>query len=243
MRTNLELVSSAEYLYNSGANYWYGCFGQTATEALYKQKKSQYPSYYKWKLTPAMLGKPATDCVGVFKNNWWTTRNGGNIKYNAAQDLSANGLYNKATKKGAIKNMPEIKGLGVYKKGHVGVYIGGGVVIEARGHKYGVIKSKLNPAKGVNECGWTHYFYSPFNEYISGAAPAKPSTPSTVKFYPRYTGRSLSIVDALYSLGINSSYAHRKQIAAANGIKNFRGTARQNTDMLNMLKAGKLKRE
>ena len=32
----------------------------------------------------------------------------------------------------------------------------------------------------------------------------------------------------------------RKKIAAANGIKNYKGTASQNTKMLNMMKSGDL---
>lgn len=51
-----------------------------------------------------------------------------------------------------------------------------------------------------------------------------------------------SIVEALKSIGVDSSMTYRKQIAAANGISGYSGTAGQNTDMLNMLKSGTLKR-
>lgn len=59
-------------------------------------------------------------------------------------------------------------------------------------------------------------------------------------YYPRYMGNSASIVDALRSLNINSSYGTRSKIAAKNGIDNYKGTAEQNTKMLNLLKQGKL---
>lgn len=59
-------------------------------------------------------------------------------------------------------------------------------------------------------------------------------------YYPKYTGKSSSIVDALNSLGIDSSMTHRKAIAANNGIANYSGTAAQNTVLLDKLKAGKL---
>ena len=54
----------------------------------------------------------------------------------------------------------------------------------------------------------------------------------------------VSIVDGLKAIGEYgaSSYSERKKIAAANGIRNYRGTAAQNTQMLNMLKSGNLKR-
>lgn len=59
-------------------------------------------------------------------------------------------------------------------------------------------------------------------------------------YYPKYTGSSTSIATALSAVGVNSSYAHRKEIAAANNIANYSGTAAQNTQMLNLLKQGKL---
>lgn len=49
-----------------------------------------------------------------------------------------------------------------------------------------------------------------------------------------------SIVDALKSIGVNSSYSYRSKLAAANGISNYRGTSKQNTTLLNLLKQGKL---
>ena len=59
-------------------------------------------------------------------------------------------------------------------------------------------------------------------------------------YYPRYKGKSSSIVDALKSLGINSGKNNRKRIAVLNGIKNYSGSAIQNTRLLNLLKKGKL---
>lgn len=61
-------------------------------------------------------------------------------------------------------------------------------------------------------------------------------------YYKQYNGNSVSIVTALESLGYNSSYAYRAKIAKANGIKAYLGTAKQNTNMLNLLKKGKLKK-
>ncbi len=51
-----------------------------------------------------------------------------------------------------------------------------------------------------------------------------------------------SIVDALKSIGINSSYNYRKKLAIKNGIKNYNGSYFQNIKMLNLLKQGKLKK-
>lgn len=61
------------------------------------------------------------------------------------------------------------------------------------------------------------------------------------EYYPAYSGKTTSIVAALAAVGEkDTSYAHRARIAAANGIDGYRGTAYQNTLMLNSLKLGKL---
>lgn len=51
-----------------------------------------------------------------------------------------------------------------------------------------------------------------------------------------------SIVDALKSIGSNSSYNYRKKLAQKNGITNYKGSYYQNIKMLNLLKNGKLKK-
>lgn len=61
-----------------------------------------------------------------------------------------------------------------------------------------------------------------------------------IAYYPRYKGKSSSIVDALKSLSINPSKSNRKRIATLNGVKNYKGSASQNTKLLNLLKKGKL---
>lgn len=52
-----------------------------------------------------------------------------------------------------------------------------------------------------------------------------------------YTGSSL--VDYLKSIGQPSTFAHRKQLARKYGIKNYTGTASQNTRLLNALHGNK----
>lgn len=62
-----------------------------------------------------------------------------------------------------------------------------------------------------------------------------------VSYYPKYTGKSTSLVDALKAVHVkNTSKAFRTKIAKANGITNYKGTDAQNTTMLNLLKQGKL---
>lgn len=75
------------------------------------------------------------------------------------------------------------------------------------------------------------------------AKPAvKPATKPAAKvtYFKKYTGKSVSIVTALNSIGATSSYAYRAKIAKKNNIKLYVGTAAQNTKMLTLLKQGKL---
>lgn len=62
--------------------------------------------------------------------------------------------------------------------------------------------------------------------------------PSTIKV--SYKGNS--IVDALKSVGVNSSMSNRAALAKKNGITNYKGTASQNTALLNKAKAGTLRK-
>lgn len=67
----------------------------------------------------------------------------------------------------------------------------------------------------------------------------KSSTPKyTYLSNPNYKGSS--IVDALNQIGVDSSFANRKKIAAKNNIPDYTGKASENKRMLDRLKAGKL---
>ena len=70
---------------------------------------------------------------------------------------------------------------------------------------------------------------------------AKGQKTDKVKYYtPIKSYKGNSIVDALKRRGVKSSMAFRKKIAKANGIKNYTGTAKQNSKLLNLMKKGKL---
>lgn len=72
---------------------------------------------------------------------------------------------------------------------------------------------------------------------VSGAKKSKG------KYYPKYTGNSSSIVEALKSVGEDDvSKEHRAEIAKKNGFSNFKFTSEENSKMLSLLKKGKLKK-
>ena len=63
----------------------------------------------------------------------------------------------------------------------------------------------------------------------------------SIVYYPACYKKYVSIVVALNSIGVDGSFSHRAQIAKANHIAGYLGTAAQNIQMLNLLKAGLLK--
>ncbi len=69
-------------------------------------------------------------------------------------------------------------------------------------------------------------------------------TQPVVSYYKKCASKYVSIVDALNSIKVDSSFKHRKAIWKANGLKGiYLGTAKQNGTLLSLLKSGKLKKE
>lgn len=58
--------------------------------------------------------------------------------------------------------------------------------------------------------------------------------------YPACEQRYNSLVDALKSIGVDTSFSNRKRIANKNGINNYIGSSMQNIRLLTKLKAGRL---
>lgn len=225
-----------------GKPYWYGTFGNTATKSLLTAKTNQYPAHYtngRMDKYNSQLGQRVHDCVGLIKGYLWSESSTSTPKYNSAQDESANGMRGRCKESGLIATLPEIPGVLVFFSGHVGVYIGNGKVIEARGFNYGVVETNLKDRP------WTHWGKCPWIEYPNTTA-TKPAEPiaNKVVYFPKYNGKSLLIDTVLKAIGVSStmrgSYKKRRPIATANGIKNYKGTATQNLAIINLAKNGKL---
>lgn len=136
-----------------GKPYWWGTFGQIATEALYTGKRAQYPCDYTAGDFPSQYGQKVHDCVGLIKGYRWCDSPDGKPTYNMEQDVSVRGLFDQCREKGDISAMPDTPGICVFRGdlGHVGVYIGDGNVIEAMEHAHGVVETKLH------ERGWAFW--------------------------------------------------------------------------------------
>ncbi len=147
-----------------GCGYVYGSIGETCTEDLLKRKQAQYGAAmgsgyyqsggdYSKGLCARWLGRWVADCSGLIK---WARKELSGVW----RDVSAQGTYDQCAEgqRGKIKTMPLIPGVAVFmysntkkRMTHVGLYIGNGYVIEARGVLYGVVRTKLSAR------AWTHW--------------------------------------------------------------------------------------
>lgn len=127
--------------------------------SLWKKNKGKYD--------PNMIG--AFDCSGLIGACL-------NANGNAGFDDTADGYRNRCVSidKGALQVGDLVFEYSNGKSGHVGVYIGDGKVIEARGRDYGVVETDLNARN------WKKYGRPDFM-YTDGNAPAAPSKPTYTK--------------------------------------------------------------
>lgn len=131
-----------------GLGYIFGeYFARIITEEIIQAKAKQYPRQYTPKYvrrSRKWIGKLAGDCSGLIKA-FFMTGPDGKIAYSAAFDRNSTSLMRSCPINGPITSIPlDRPGLLVFAPGHVGVYIGDGWVVEARGVDYGVVKTRLS---------------------------------------------------------------------------------------------------
>lgn len=166
--TNTGLIEFLSKYTHANSSYWYGTIaGQKANKALYNAKKRQYPAHYGASRTAKYnndikLNKNVMDCIGAIKG--YLMQINGKLVYQSKFDLGANGMFKKAKVKGKIKNIPEIPGLGLYKSGHAGVYLGDGYCFEASSFANGIRRIKLK------DTSFTDWYEIPWIEYPSQAS-------------------------------------------------------------------------
>ena len=114
-----------------GTPYIYGCKGAdgAVTQKRVNMLASMYPSVFTAKYlnkikTRKYIGKVCTDCSGLI--SWYTGK-----VYGSSQ------LYSKAYARLPMSRVNDFAvGTVLWKKGHVGVYLGDGLVAEAKGIDY-----------------------------------------------------------------------------------------------------------
>lgn len=118
-----------------GTPYVYGAKGEILTAARLAQLKRENPGMFTTTYTNKArkyLGQHCTDCSGLI--SWYTGVIRGSYNY-----------YDTADERVAIGALDEsMTGWALWKPGHIGVYIGNGHCIEAKGIDYGTVKSKVS---------------------------------------------------------------------------------------------------
>ena len=144
-----------------GKPYWFGTFGNIATQALLDYKKQQYPSQFPdthpW---TDDFNKRVHDCVGLIKGYRWSETPSSTPVYVPSEDVDCVGLW--AECQGNANRRGNISGSGtvgiplgavlfigtwrdyVFTPTHVGVFSGNNKVIEARGRDFGVEENDLS---------------------------------------------------------------------------------------------------
>ena len=152
-----DLIAKFQYALNNGWGYIWGTAGvlwtQAKQDALNKTTDEARANSRKY--GSQWIGHYVADCSGLFS---WAFKELGGYMYHGSNTM----WDSYCTAKGKLKNGKrtdgqELKpGTAIFtynketgKRGHVGLYIGEGWVIEAQGAKAGVVKSKLTLAKWV----------------------------------------------------------------------------------------------
>lgn len=137
MISGQDLVNKAREAYEEKWGYIYGTRGQVWTQKQQDNATREMTVKYgqKW------VGKRVADCSGLIK--WAMRELGGDIYH------GSNTMFNQCTETGPLADVVKIRvGTAVFqnssgKRGHVGLYDGGGMVIEEHGTQAGIIKSPL----------------------------------------------------------------------------------------------------
>lgn len=202
-----------------GMPYWYGTCVYPCTASLLTRKSSQYPSHYtsgrtsKYKKNISER-KVCMDCIGMIKGFFWTNGGVGVREYisgggeyknrygsNGCPDKGANGmlawLKTKGCKHGKIASLPETAGVLLFSPGHVGVYVGDGYAVEARGFNYGVVKTKVKERK------WAEWAYMPSSllDYSNAPDNTADSTPVVSESSTEKTNTGATEEKITYELG------------------------------------------
>lgn len=165
---------------NFNTVYCWGSFGFPITENNIERLAKGYPKIYtsaeKNKLKK-LIGKNyfAFDCVGLIKGMLWgftgdnTKSNGGTVYCSkGVNDIDCNAMFNMCSGKSA--DFSDIRaGEFLWMQGHIGVYIGSGLAVEATASWENKVQitavGNIGTVKGYKTRTWTKHGKSPFIDY------------------------------------------------------------------------------
>lgn len=175
------------------------------------------------------------DCSGLIKAIFWGYPSGKKKYADGFPDHNANTIIKSDCSEISTDFSKIVKGAVVWMDGHIGIYAGNNKVVESSPiWENGVQITNISQRK------WRKWGKLKKVDYSQKTASSNSGSTAKKTYFKKYTGKSNSIVDALKSIGAESSYSYREKIAKANSISNYKGTAEQNTKMLDKLKKGTL---
>ena len=231
MGTVAECNNKAKALCAGGYRYLYGAKGQLYTKQLVESLAKQYKSNY----SAAIKKEALKDADKGFR--------AGDCSYFVCTVLGLSMINSLAIKQKAVELLkPDKKnakeGMALWKNGHV-AYIGEGLKV------YEFKSTAADACVSTFESRAKDFTYM---FVVKGTALDQELQAKNVDqvieskmYYPKYTGKSNSIVDALATVGEKDiSFNHRRKIAQKNGYQNYEGSIKQNNQLLALIKAGKL---
>ncbi len=164
--TALGLVKYVRRLLPQTTRYLMGAMGTYITAERIEEQTTYFSEWYtkerveETKKFYPYAGFLGFDCSGLIKSYYF-----GGIglpDYSAEKDLNSKGLLERSERKGPMQTLPEIPGVCLYMKDHVGVYVGNGKVIECTCSAQfgnGVVMTK------IEDRPWEQWFYCPYISY------------------------------------------------------------------------------
>ena len=173
-----------------------------------KEIYEKYDTIYSWGtfMNKSKNGKLCTDCSGFIKGILWGYPTNGKYQSNGVSDINADTMINRCSNVSTNFNNIEV-GEVVWVKGHIGIYIGNGEVLEASSKWHSKLQKTalLNhkPNKGLNGRVWSKHGKLPYLSYVRDSS----------RVYIVKKGDTLSKIANEYKVTVD-------QLAALNNIKN-----------------------
>lgn len=186
MLTAKQFIEKAVEISKAKTAYMWGTYGRPITDELIERKRKQYinPARYtaaRVRKLKALVGKGyfGFDCVGLIKGILWGWDGKIKVPYkvNGVPDTNASGMRNRCTHRSKDFSLI-LPGCLLHTTGHVGIYIGNGLAVEATPKwEDGVqITAVTNIGKkaGYNNRKWREHGRLPWIDYAEIKPEPKP---------------------------------------------------------------------